>query len=84
MILITVVLLFSFFVGLWVTPKLLKGLREHNMVVLDYYKKKETYIPSKGGMTLLFVCAFGITVIPVLIYCSRQVMNVTGFDLLNY
>ena len=83
MILFMVVMLLSLIIGVWVTPKLMKGLKDNNMVVLDYYKKKETWIPSKGGMVLLFTCALSITVTPILIYGSRQVFYWTDIDFLN-
>lgn len=82
MILLMVVMILSLLATLWVIPRLMRGLKEHNMVVKDYYKRKETMIPSKGGMALLFVCSFAITVIPVLIYFSRQIYHWTDFDLL--
>ena len=84
MILLLVVFIISLLATLWIIPRLIKGLKKHNMVVKDYYKKKETWIPSKGGMVLLFTCAFGITFIPILIYLSRQLIyNWIGFDMLN-
>lgn len=84
MILLLVTLILSLMAALWMMPKLIKGLKEHNMVVPDRYKKGQPEVPSKGGMILLFSCSFMITIIPVLIYVSRQTLNnIIHMDFLN-
>jgi len=84
MILVLVAMILSLLAALWLMPKLIEGLKKHNMVVPDMYKKGRPLVPSKGGMILLFACSFMITVIPVLIYVSRQTLNnLINIDFLN-
>lgn len=83
MILLLVVMLLTFIATLWVIPRLIQGLINNKMLDRDYYKEKETWVPSKGGLVLLSVCAFAITIIPLIIYFSRQVFFRTGIDFLQ-
>ena len=60
-------------------PWLIRELRIRGVLVRDYYKKKKTYIPREGGLILLFACGLMITIFPLIIYFTRQVINL--FDI---
>ena len=53
-------------------PWLIKGLTERGVLVKDYYKLKDTYIPDKGGLAIMFACGLMICLFPMLAYLTRR------------
>ncbi|KYC53999.1 MAG: phospho-N-acetylmuramoyl-pentapeptide-transferase [Candidatus Methanofastidiosum methylothiophilum] len=43
----------SFFVTFFLIPKFIRMLKEEGHVVRDYYKLKETFVPTMGGLPIL-------------------------------
>jgi UDP-N-acetylglucosamine--dolichyl-phosphate N-acetylglucosaminephosphotransferase len=64
-------------------PWLIKGLQEHGIFVRDYYKLGKTYIPREGGLALLFACGLMITLFPLFIYLTRQLINIFDIEWLK-
>ncbi len=83
MILLLVVAWLSFLITMWIIPRLIKGLVHRKMVVRDYYKERGTEIPSKGGLVLLFTCVFTITIIPLIVYATRNTFHYANLDFFN-
>ena len=72
MILILMVALLSALFTFILMPWLIKGLTERGVLVKDYYKLKDTYIPDKGGLAIMFACGLMICLFPMLAYLTRR------------
>ncbi len=83
MYLLILITLFSFALTFALMPWLIKGLQERRIFVRDYYKLGKTYIPREGGLALLFACGLMITLFPLFIYLTRQMINVFDIEWLK-
>jgi len=72
MLFIVVIAILSAFFTFILMPKLIKGLTERGVLVRDYYKIRETYIPDKGGIAIMFACGLMICLFPMLAYLTRN------------
>lgn len=62
---LAITFLLSLILTFYYMPGLINKLRAKNIVVRDYYKKGKIYVPTNGGIAVLFVCLFMLTIFPV-------------------
>jgi len=61
-------------------PRFIDGLTRKGVIVRDYYKYKSTFVPTEGGIIILFACALMITLFPLLIYLTRIAFSVLDVE----
>ncbi|UCH89779.1 MAG: UDP-N-acetylglucosamine-1-phosphate transferase [Thermoplasmata archaeon] len=83
MLLIIVIAALSFIFTMIIIPTLITGLNERGVLVRDYYKRKPTYIPDKGGLALMFACGLMICLYPMLVYLTRRMFVIFSVEALR-
>jgi UDP-N-acetylglucosamine--dolichyl-phosphate N-acetylglucosaminephosphotransferase len=61
------VLLLSLLLSLIILPWLIRGLQDNGILTRDYYKRGKVYIPTHGGIIILFVSVLMITLYPLIL-----------------
>ncbi len=75
MIVIIAILFISFLISMALLPHFIRGLRERGITVRDYYKKTETWVPTHGGILLLFIAVLSVTLYPLLLWFARAAIR---------
>lgn len=65
-------------------PGLINKLRAKNVTAVDYYKKDKRYTPTNGGIAVLFVCLFMLTMFPVAFYLVGRVITLANLSEVFY